>query len=176
MLPNRTDTMETQKSKREDVLEREPCWCSTLLPKTWRSALQHTAAHCNILQNTTIHCNPHADTVETQKSERERATKRELYWCSTLLPKTRCSTLQHTATHCNALQHTATHGNTRQHTATHGNTLQHTVAQCTTLQHTISHNNSGLPRDILPKRWGNVQPLHRSTHIVRMSTYSWETA
>ena len=61
--------------------------------------------------------------------------------------RTRCNTLQHTATRCSTMQHTATHCNTLQHTTTHcainvakktSNVLRTgTATHCNTMPNTV---------------------------------------
>ena len=87
--------------------------------------------------------------------------------------RSRCNTLQHTATHWSTLEHTAAHCsalqnindevsditsqqlcsdvcNTLQHNATHCNTIQHTTTHCNTLQHTKTHCSTLNTRFLIP--------------------------
>ena len=93
---------------------------------SYRSTLQHTAAHCNTL------------------------VLKDVIGFSSFVY---AFTLQHATTHCNTLQHAATRCNTLAldgvrpvlihlclDTAAHCNTLQHTTTLCNTLQHSATHH------------------------------------
>ena len=99
-----------------------------------KTALQHTATHCNTFQHTLTHCGniiPCMGALQGDTEEQHTAAH--------------CGTLQHTATQCNTLQHNATQCNTLQlnvsHSASHWNKVRvvHSNTHCNTLQHTL-HN------------------------------------
>ena len=104
-------------------------------PTIPRSALQHTATHCNTRRSSWAYLRTHWNALRLpaipRRTLQHKATTATLY-----------NTKQPTATHCNtpktrsaSREYLQRQYNTLQHTTAHCNTLQHTTAHCNTLQH-----------------------------------------